>query len=57
MRKIGYVLRQARAATTLIQEQLHKRDGIGSVKHASRGIEEIESLAEKFLQRLSLVGY
>jgi hypothetical protein len=55
MRKIRNVPRQTRAAT-LIKEQLNERDGIGAVKRAPGGIEQIESLAEKFLQRLSFIG-
>src|ERR1700757_3484018 len=55
MRKIRNVARQTRAAT-LIKEQLNERDGIGAVKHRPGGIEQIESLAEKFLQRLSFIG-
>ena len=56
MRKIGDVSRQTPAATALIEEQLHERDGICPVKHASGGIEQIEALTQKFLQGLSLIG-
>src|SRR5262245_42180248 len=55
MRKIRNVTRQARTAT-LIKEQLNQRDGIGPVKHAPGGIEQIESLPEEFVQRLSFIG-